>query len=63
MAKATKKDIAELAKVIERLSPDRVVEVPVSVLEDIIDYCEYHGIYDKLGHFGDFYYKIKNLIK
>lgn len=58
MAKTTKTDIAELAKLKER-----VVEVPVSVLEDIIDYCEYHGIYDKLGHFGDFYYKIKNLIK
>ena len=63
MAKTTKTDIAELAKLKERLNPDRVVEVPVSVLEDIIDYCEYHGIYDKLGHFGDFYYKIKNLIK
>ena len=63
MAKFTKEDVAELAKLKERLNPYRVVEVPVSVLEDIIDYCEYHGIYDELGDFGDFYYKIKNLIK
>ena len=35
----------------------------MSVLKDIVDYCEYYSIYDKLGNFGDFYYKIKNLIK
>ena len=63
MKKTTKADIDALAKLKASLNPERVVEVPAEVLEEVLHYCEYNGIYDKLGAFGDFYYKIKELIE
>lgn len=32
------------------------------IIENIIRYCEDQQIYDKLGMYGDFYYKLKGLI-
>lgn len=37
-------------------------ELPISILQDMIKYCEDKAIYDKLGAYGDFYYKAKNWI-
>lgn len=39
------------------------VEVPTDVIDNIIKYCETQAVYDKLGRYGDFYYKLKNLRK
>lgn len=59
---ANENDIKALAELKEKINLKREVSVPISVLEDVCDYCEYEAIYDKLGNFGDFYYKIKKLI-
>lgn len=32
------------------------------ILEEVTRYCEDQAIYDKLGRYGDFYYKIKKLL-
>ena len=37
--------------------------IPLNVIENIIQYCENKQIYDKLGGYGDFYYKLKRAIK
>lgn len=33
------------------------------LLELVVAYCEDQAIYDKLGRYGDFYYKIKAILK
>jgi hypothetical protein len=33
------------------------------ILENVASYCEDQAIYDKLGGYGDFYYKIKKLLE
>lgn len=33
------------------------------ILEAVAQYCEDQAIYDKLGRYDDFYYKIKQLLK
>lgn len=38
------------------------IPVDVKVIKDIIQYCEDKAIYDKLGYYGDFYYRLKNLV-
>lgn len=38
------------------------IPVDVKVIKDILRYCEDKAIYDKLGYYGDFYYRLKNLI-
>lgn len=55
--------IKTLAELKEKLNLEREVSVPISILEDVCHYCEYNAIYDKLGNFGDFYYKIKKIIE
>ena len=55
-------DIATLAKMKKEMSPDREITIPVSLAEDICNYCESMAIYDKLANYGDFYYKLKKLI-
>lgn len=32
-------------------------------LENICRYCEHQSIYDKLSSYGDFYYKVKKLLR
>lgn len=44
-------------------SIDKYVEVPVSALEWICEFVESNQDYDKLGKYGDFYYKIKTLLR
>ena len=34
-----------------------IIEVDEKLIKDICNYCETHAIYDKLGRYGDFYYK------
>ena len=38
------------------------IKIPKKVAQDIIKYCEYMQIYDKLERFGEFYYKLKQLV-
>ena len=58
-----KKDIQALAELREKLNPNIEVAVPKEILEDICHYCESMAIYDKLGNYGDFYYKIKKILE
>lgn len=55
-------DIMALAELREKLHPHVKIEVPKEVLEEVCAYCENNAIYDKLGEYGDFYYKIKKLL-
>jgi len=41
---------------------EKTIEVPESVLKNIIHYCESQSVYDKLGAYGDFYYKLKYML-
>lgn len=59
---ANDKDIMALAELREKLNPHVKIEVPKEVLEEVCAYCENMAIYDKLGNYGDFYYKIKKLL-
>jgi hypothetical protein len=36
-----------------------IIEVDEKLIKDICYYCETQAIYDKLGRYGDFYYKFK----
>jgi hypothetical protein len=56
-------DITTLAKLKKEMSPDREITIPVSLAQDICNYCENMAIYDKLANYGDFYYKLKKLIE
>ena len=38
------------------------INVPINVIENICKYCEDMQVYDKLGRYGDFYYKLKCLL-
>lgn len=33
------------------------------IIENICRYCENKQIYDKLGNYGDFYYKLMKILK
>ena len=63
MEKTTIKDIEALVELRKKINADSEISVSREILENVCEYCEYMGIYDKLGNYGDFYYKIKNLIK
>lgn len=55
-------DIATLAKMKKELSPDREITIPLSLAENICEYCENMAIYDQLDDYGDFYHKLWRLI-
>lgn len=55
-----KEDIKALAELKAQLYPE--ITISRSILEDVCEYCEQNAIYDKLGNYGDFYYKIKQLL-
>lgn len=38
------------------------INVPTNVIESVCRYCEEMQVYDKLGKYGDFYYKLKSLL-
>ena len=44
-----------------RRSP-KFIKVEKEIIQQIIKYCEDQAIYDKLGKYGDFYYKLKKEI-
>lgn len=52
-------DIATVAK----MKKEREITIPLSLAENICEYCENEAIYDKLANYGDFYYKLKKLIE
>lgn len=35
------------------------IVIEQTIIENIIKYCEDQAIFDKLGNYGDFYYKLK----
>lgn len=39
---------------------DNIIDIDEQVIKDICNYCEIQAIYDKLGRYGDFYYKLKH---
>jgi hypothetical protein len=39
------------------------ITISRSLAESICKYCEDQAVYDKLGRYNDFYYKIKRLLK
>lgn len=64
-----KKDIPQtIIKAVEDANKKKqttvpTVEVPTDLIDNIIKFCETQAIYDKLGRYGDFYYKLKTLRK
>lgn len=40
---------------------DKII-ISKSIAESICKYCEDKSVYDKLGRYNDFYYKIKQLL-
>ena len=38
-----------------------VVSVPLPVIMQVLKYCEDNQIYDKLGNYQDFYYKLNQI--
>ena len=38
------------------------VTLPTEMVQNIIKYCEDKQVYDKLGAYGDFYYKLKRIV-
>ena len=38
------------------------INVPIELIEKVCKYCEDKQVYDKLGYYGDFYYKFKKMI-
>jgi hypothetical protein len=58
-------------KIVRWIKPDvfkvvkrpKKIKVPVEVIENVIKYCESQAVSDKLGKYGDFYYKLKRLLK
>ena len=51
-------DIATVAK----MKKEREITIPLSLAENICEYCENEAIYDKLADYGDFYHKLWQLI-
>ena len=41
------------------MAETKVIPIPIDVVKNIIRYCEDKQVYDKLGAYGDFYYKLK----
>lgn len=63
MEKTTIKDIESLVELRKKINANSEISVSREILENVCEYCENMAIYDKLGNYGDFYYKIKSLIK
>lgn len=57
------KDIQALAELRDKLYGKKEFVVSKEILENICYYCEHQGIYDKLGNYGDFYYKVKKILE
>ena len=51
----------QIDSIVESENEPETMEVPVSIIEDICKYCEDKAIWDKLGVYHDFYYKLKQL--
>lgn len=43
-------------------SSPKFIKIEKEIIQQIIKYCEDQAIYDKLGKYGDFYYKLKKEI-
>lgn len=40
---------------------NKSIQIDIEIIDNILRYCENQAIYDKLGDYGDFYYKLINL--
>lgn len=38
-------------------------QIDIDLIKQVCKYCEDNAIYDKLGNYGDFYYKFKKLLE
>ena len=56
---ATKKDIEALAELKRKLDNDANITIPKYIAQSICMYCEYEGVYDKLGDYDNFYHFLK----
>lgn len=45
------------------ISRPRKVKVNTELIENICKYCEDNAVFDKLGSYNDFYYKLKKFLK
>lgn len=61
-SKTPKEQFEEKMKNNESLIDNTEFKVPRSVIFQILKYCEDKQIYDKLGPYQDFYYKLKQII-
>jgi hypothetical protein len=53
----------EITHIYETIGKNELmVSISKELIDHIIKYCEDQAIYDKLGKYGDFYYKLKRLI-
>lgn len=43
-------------------SQEKTVEIPEKLAMQICRYCEDKQVYDKLGYYGDFYYKLLKIV-
>ena len=53
----------QLISILNNNGKDEIIEVPTIIIKKLLEYIEYLSCYDKLGRYGDFYYKLKQLIK
>ena len=51
-----------LSKIYSNVDND-FVKTHINFINIICDWCESEAIYDKLGRYNDFYYKLKNLTR
>jgi hypothetical protein len=42
-------------------SKNTIIEVDQEVIDKLCKWVEFNAVYDKLGRYGDFYYKLKRL--
>lgn len=40
-----------------------LINIDKNLIEEICNYCEVQAIYDKLGRYNDFYYKLKRQLR
>lgn len=41
---------------------EKTIRIPMQLAEKICRYCEDKQVYNKLGNYGDFYYKLMEII-
>lgn len=52
-----------IEKALKVKPPEKVVSVPLHIVEEIIRYCEDYQVHIKLIRYSNFYYKLKQIVK